>query len=208
MSDFFDNVDRIEYEGPASTNPLAFRWYQPDRVVGDRTMAEHLRFGVCYWHSFSWDGFDIFGAGTLDRPWHPNVAPDLDPMTAARMKMDAAFEFFSKLGTPYFSFHDIDIAPAGATFAETCRYLDEMVDYAAQKMDETGVQLLWGTTNAFSHPRFMSARRPTPTPTCSAARRRRNRALHAEDPRTRRVELRAVGRSRGLRDPAQHRHDT
>ena len=86
---FFESVEPIRYEGPDSDNPLAFRWYQPDRVVGGRTMAEQLRFGVCYWHSFAWDGFDIFGAGTLDRPWHPNNSPDLDPMDAARMKMDA-----------------------------------------------------------------------------------------------------------------------
>ena len=164
MSDFFDSVDTITYEGPESTNPLAFRWYQPDRVVGDKTMAEHLRFGVCYWHSFSWDGLDIFGAGTLDRPWHPTFAGDMDPMDAARMKMDAAFEFVSKLGAPFFSFHDADIAPGGATFAETCGYFDEMVEYAAGKMEETGTKLLWGTTNAFSHRRFMSGASTNPDP--------------------------------------------
>jgi xylose isomerase len=164
MPDFFENVDTIAYEGPESDNPLAFRWYDADRVVAGRTMAEHLRFGVCYWHSFAWDGFDIFGAGTLDRPWHPTNAPDLDPMAAARMKMDAAFEFMAKLGNPYFSFHDIDIAPAGATFAETCRNLDEMVEYAAGHMERTGIGLLWGTTNAFSHPRFMSGAATNPDP--------------------------------------------
>ncbi|NQY58361.1 MAG: xylose isomerase [Ilumatobacteraceae bacterium] len=161
---FFSQTDSIRYEGPESDSPLAFRWYQADRIVGDRTMAEHLRFGVCYWHSFAWDGFDIFGAGTLDRPWHPNNAPTMAPMAAARMKMDAAFEFFSKLGAPFFSFHDVDIAPAGATFAESCRNLDEMVEYAAKKMAETGVRLLWGTTNAFSHPRFMSGAATNPDP--------------------------------------------
>ena len=93
MTEFFANVETIQYEGPDSTNPLAFRWYDADRVVGDKTMREHLRFGVCYWHSFAWDGFDIFGAGTLDRPWHPNSSPGMDPMDAARMKADAAFEF-------------------------------------------------------------------------------------------------------------------
>jgi len=161
---FFGEIEPIRYAGPGSDDPLAFRWYDADRVVGDKTMAEHLRFGVCYWHSFAWDGFDIFGAGTLDRPWHPNNSPDMDPMAAARMKMDAAFEFVSKLGVPFFSFHDIDIAPAGATFAETCGYLDEMVDYAGQKMADTGVKLLWGTTNAFSHRRFMSGAATNPDP--------------------------------------------
>ena len=161
---FFHHVDRIPYEGPDSTNPLAFRWYDADRVVGGRTMRHHLRFGVCYWHSFAWDGADVFGAGTLDRPWHPSQAGSGDPMDAARRKMDAAFEFFSKLGTPFFSFHDVDIAPAGDTFAASCRNLDEMVDYAAGHMERTGVRLLWGTTNAFSHPRFMSGAATNPDP--------------------------------------------
>ena len=164
MTSFFESIEPIRYAGPESTDPLAFRWYDADRVVGGKTMAEHLRFGACYWHSFAWDGFDIFGAGTLDRPWHPNQAADIDPMAAARMKMDAAFEFFTKIGVPYFSFHDIDIAPAGDTFAETCRYFDEMIDYAGEKMDETGMQVLWGTTNAFSHRRFMSGASTNPDP--------------------------------------------
>ena len=161
---FFADVAPIAYEGPASDNPLAFRWYQPDRMVGDRTMAEHLRFGVCYWHSFNWAGTDIFGSGTLDRPWLAELHPGIDPMDAAKAKMSAAFEFFEKLGNPYFSFHDIDIAPAGDTFAETCRFLDEMVDEAAAHMERTGVELLWGTTNAFSHRRFMSGAATNPDP--------------------------------------------
>ena len=161
---FFEGIEPISYEGPESTNPYAFRWYDADRLVGSRTMAEHLRFAVCYWHSFAWDGADIFGAGTLDRPWHATNNPTLDPMVAARMKMDAAFEFFSTLGVNYFSFHDIDIAPAGMTFAETCRNFDEMIDYAAENMSATGVKLLWGTTNSFSHRRFMSGASTNPDP--------------------------------------------
>lgn len=164
---FFPDVDAITYEGPDSDNPLAFRWYDAERVVRGKTMAEHLRFGVCYWHSFAWDGSDIFGAGTLDRPWNPASRtgdPALDPMNAAKMKMAAAFEFFEKLGAPFFSFHDIDIAPAGDSFAETCRFFDEMVDEAERHMERTGVRLLWGTTNAFSHPRFMSGAATNPDP--------------------------------------------
>jgi len=161
---FFDSIEPIRYSGPDSTDPLTFRWYQPDRRVGDRTMAEHLRVGVCYWHSFAWDGFDIFGSGTFDRPWHPSNDPMLDPMDAARMKMDAAFEFIAKLGVPFFAFHDVDIAPAGATFDESCRNLDVMVDYAGEKMSDTGIELLWGTTNAFSHQRFMSGASTNPDP--------------------------------------------
>ena len=164
MTEFFDTVDTIRYEGAESDNPLAFRWYDADRVVLGRTMADHLRFGVCYWHTFAWDGFDIFGAGTLDRPWHPNQNQSLDPMDAAKMKMNAAFEFFSKLGAPFFSFHDADMAPAGATFAESCRNLDEMVEVAAEHMQRTGTKLLWGTTNAFSHRRFMAGAATNPDP--------------------------------------------
>ena len=166
---FFDTVpEPIRFEGPDSDNPLAFRWYDADRVVLGKTMAEHLRFGVCYWHSFAWDGSDIFGAGTLDRPWNPmtasGAAAGLDPMAAARLKMEAAFEFVQKLGAPFFSFHDVDMAPAGATFAESARNLDEMVELAAEHMERTGVRLLWGTTNAFSHPRFMSGAATNPDP--------------------------------------------
>jgi len=164
MSEFFDTVEVIRYEGPDSDNPMAFRWYDADRVVAGRTMAEHLRFGVCYWHTFAWDGFDIFGGPTMDRPWHPSQNPSLDPMVAAKMKMDAAFEFFSKLGAPFFSFHDVDIAPAGATFAESCRNLDEMVEVAEGHMERTGIKLLWGTTNAFSHRRFMAGAATNPDP--------------------------------------------
>ncbi len=162
MTEFFDTVETIDYAGPDSTDPFAFRWYDAGRVVLDKTMEEHLRVGVCYWHSFTWDGFDIFGEGTLDRPWISDRTAD--PMDAAKTKMDAAFEFFEKLGAPFFSFHDIDIAPAGDTFADTCRNLDEMVELAAGHMDRTGTKLLWGTTNAFSHRRFMSGAATNPDP--------------------------------------------
>ncbi len=158
---FFPTVDRIGFEGPESDNPLAFRWYDADRVVGGRTMADHLRFAAAYWHSFAWGGHDIFGAGTLDRPW---MDPSLDPMDAARTKMDAAFEFFAKLGIPFFCFHDVDIAPEGATFADSARNLDEMVDYAAGHMERTGVGLLWGTANLFSNPRFQAGAASNPDP--------------------------------------------
>jgi xylose isomerase len=164
VTEFFADVETIRYEGPDSDNPLAFRWYDADRVVAGRTMAEHLRFAVCYWHSFTWDGFDIFGAGTLDRPWHPNHAPTTDPMEAARQKMAAAFEFVSKLGAPFWCFHDRDIAPEGATFAESCRRLDEMVELAAAHQERTGVRLLWGTANLFAHPRYQAGAATNPDP--------------------------------------------
>ena len=127
-------------------------------------MEEHLRFAVCYWHSFAWDGFDIFGAGTIDRPWHPTFAGSIDPMAAAKQKMDAAFEFFAKLGVPFYCFHDRDIAPEGEKFAESAARLDEMVELAAEHQQRTGVQLLWGTANLFSHPRYQAGAATNPDP--------------------------------------------
>ena len=162
MAEFFtDVVEPIRYEGPDTDNPLAFRVYDPDRIVAGKRLEDHLRIAVCYWHSFTWPGSDIFGEGTFDRPWLKNPG---DPMAAARAKMDAAFEFFSKLGTPFFCFHDRDIAPDGADYKETVANLHAMVDYAAEKMEQTGVRLLWGTANLFSHPRFAAGAATNPNP--------------------------------------------
>ncbi len=161
MTEFFPTVGKIEYEGPQSRNPYAFRYYDEDRTVLGKSMKDHLRIAACYWHSFTWSGSDVFGAGTFDRPW---IDSAVDPMAAARIKMDAAFEFFAKLGVPYWCFHDVDIAPEGDSFAESKSNLASMVDYAADKMDETGVSLLWGTANAFSHPRFASGAATNPDP--------------------------------------------
>ena len=161
MADFFTGVDTVEFEGPDTDNPFAFRYYDPDRVVLGKPMRDQLRMAVCYWHSFVWPGSDVFGSGTFDRPW---LDPSLDPMAAARMKMDAAFEFFAKLGFPFWCFHDLDIAPAGDTFAQTRANLEAMVGYAEAKMAETGTRLLWGTTNAFGHPRFAAGAATNPDP--------------------------------------------
>ena len=127
-------------------------------------MEDHLRFAVCYWHSFNWDGFDVFGAGTLDRPWHPSFAPAADPIEAAKQKMDAAFEFFVKLGVPFYCFHDRDIAPEGASFKESAALFDEMVDVAAEHQQRTGVELLWGTANLFANPRYQAGAATNPDP--------------------------------------------
>jgi len=165
MDPFFPEVtEPVRYAGPDSDDPLAFRWYDADRVVAGRTMAEHLRLAVCYWHSFAWDGFDIFGAGTLDRPWHPTRAPGLDPLEASRWKMAAAFEFFEKLGVPFWCFHDRDIAPEGASFKESCALFDQMVDHAAEHQERTGIVPLWGTANLFWHPRYQAGAATNPDP--------------------------------------------
>ena len=159
---FFPQVSEpIHYAGPDSTDPLTFRWYDADRQVAGRRMADHLRFAVAYWHSFNWAGSDIFGAGALPRPW---LRADDDPMALAHRKMEVAFEFFSKLGVPFFCFHDYDIAPEGTTFAESCARLDEMAETAAKHMEATGVGLLWGTANLFNHPRYAAGAATNPDP--------------------------------------------
>ncbi len=158
---FFGDVDPVEFGGLDSENPLEFKVYDPDRLVLGKRMEDHLRIAVCYWHSFNWPGSDVFGAGTFDRPW---LTGSGDPLDAARAKMDAAFEFFAKLGTPFFCFHDVDISPEGDTYAETVRNLEAMIDYAEAKMAETGVRLLWGTANVFSHPRYAAGASTNPDP--------------------------------------------
>jgi xylose isomerase len=162
MTEFFAAVSQPV--APASApagDGLRYLVYDPQRVVAGRTMAEHLRIAVCYWHSFNWPGSDVFGAGTFDRPW---LAVGADPMQAAMAKQDAAFEFFTKLGTPFYCFHDVDMAPEGATLAESKHNLDVMVDRAAGLQEASGVRLLWGTANLFSHPRYMAGAATNPDP--------------------------------------------
>ena len=159
--EFFEGVGTIAYAGPDSDDPLAYRWYDENRVVRGRTLREHLRMAVCYWHSFNWDGFDIFGEGTLDRPWLDAAA---DPMAAAEQKMAAAFEFISKLGVPFWTFHDFDIAPEGATFAESAANLDRMAELAAGHQERTGIELLWGTAKLFANRRYMAGAATNPDP--------------------------------------------
>ncbi len=151
MAEFFKDVKEIKYEGPKSDNPLAFKYYNPDELVGDKTMREHLKFSVAYWHTFTAQGTDPFGAGTMLRSWdHID-----DPMDRAKVRMEAAFEFFDKLGVDYYCFHDRDIAPEGETLAETNKNLDEIADLAKQLMKDYDIKLLWGTANTFNNPRFV-----------------------------------------------------
>jgi len=148
--EYFPNVSKIAYEGPESDNSLAFKFYNPDEQVGGKSMREHLRFAVCYWHTFGSGGSDPFGLETLKRPW----SCDSDPMGAARATLDAAFEFFTKLDVSFYCFHDRDIAPEAATLAESNRCLDAIVERAERLQQDTGVRLLWSTANLFAHPRY------------------------------------------------------
>jgi xylose isomerase len=158
--EFFGEVGKIAYEGPDSDNPLAFRFYQPDLPILGKPMVEHLRWAVCYWHSFCATGRDVFGEDTLNHGW----MGDGDPMEMALAKADAAFEFFDKMGAPFFCFHDRDVAPEGKTLSESNGNLDRVVEYFQSKMDETGVKLLWGTANLFSHPRYAAGAATNPDP--------------------------------------------
>ena len=156
--EYFKNVEKIIYEGPKSDNPLAFKYYDENKVVAGKTMKEHFRFAIAYWHTFSAAGEDPFGVGTRVYPWDASS----DPNQAARDKMDAAFEFITKLGAPFYCFHDVDVVDEADSIQESERRLQTIVDYASQKQKESGVELLWGTTNLFSHPRFMNGAATNP----------------------------------------------
>ncbi len=156
--EYFPGISRIEYEGPESDNHLAFKAYDADRVVGNKTMREHLRFAVCYWHTFCANGGDPFGPGTRPNLWNEST----DRLKAAEERLDAAFEFFSKMTVPYFCFHDRDLAPEGASVSESEKNLQHMVGRARERQQETGIRLLWGTANLFSHPRYMNGASTNP----------------------------------------------
>jgi xylose isomerase len=157
---YFQHIEPIRYAGPSSAKPLAFHHYDPARVILGKRMDEHLRLAVCYWHTFVWPGSDVFGSGTFQRPWH---APG-DPLELAKQKADAAFDFFSRLSTPFYTFHDTDVSPEGAGLAEYTRNLSVMVEVLAAKQAATGVKLLWGTANLFSHPRYAAGAATNPQP--------------------------------------------
>ncbi|MHC4880279.1 MAG: xylose isomerase [Planctomycetota bacterium] len=148
---YFPEVSKIEFEGPESRNPLAFRHYNPSEVVAGKTMEEWLRFSVCYWHTFRCDGTDPFGAPTMQRPWDDGS----DSVDNALKRVDVAFEFMEKLGAPFYCFHDRDVAPEGGSLRETNEILDKVVAKLKAEQERTGIKLLWGTANLFSNPRFM-----------------------------------------------------
>ena len=157
----FSGVSEIVFEGPETTNDLAFRYYDRDRLVLGKRMEDHLRFAVCYWHSFCWPGDDVFGEGTFDRPW---LDSGHDALTRAEQKTDVAFEFFSKLGVPFFCFHDRDVAPEGDGVRESCANFDRIAERIEARMSQTGLKLLWGTANLFSHPRYAAGAATNPDP--------------------------------------------
>jgi xylose isomerase len=158
MTDFFKGIPKIRYEGPGSTSDFAFRHYNPDEVLAGKRMEDHLRFAVAWWHSFAWPGGDPFGGQTFERPWFG------DTIALAKLKADVAFEMFDILGQPFFCWHDADIRPEGANFAEGLKNLDIIVDYIGQKMQSSRVKCLWGTANMFSHRRWMAGAATNPDP--------------------------------------------
>ena len=155
---FFKNIEKIQFEGRESDNPLAFKWYDEDKIVAGKTLKEHLRFAVAYWHTFNNKGGDPFGADTETFEWDKKQ----DPIERAKDKMDAAFEFIQKLNVPFYCFHDVDVVDEAPTLKEFEKRIQTMVEYAKQKQNETGIKLLWGTSNLFSHPRFMNGAATNP----------------------------------------------
>ncbi|HFQ9189200.1 TPA: xylose isomerase [Escherichia coli] len=160
MQTYFDKVDRVRFAGPKNDNPLVFRHYNPDEIVLGKRMADHLRFAACYWHNFCWNGADMFGAGSFDRPWQAAG----DALEMAKRKADVAFEFFYKLNVPYYCFHDVDVSPEGASLKEYLNNFAIMTEVLAEKQQQTGVKLLWGTANCFTHPRYGAGAATNPDP--------------------------------------------
>lgn len=156
--EYYKGIDAIRYEGKESDNPLAFKYYDPERIVAGKTMREHFRFAIAYWHTFCGQGSDPFGPGTQNFPWDKSS----DPIQAAKDKADAAFEFITKMGFDYFCFHDFDLIEEGSTLGESERRLAAIVEYIQQKQNDSGVKLLWGTSNCFSNPRFMNGASTNP----------------------------------------------
>ncbi len=152
MSQIFSTIPKVLYEGPTSKNPLAFKHYDPDRIIMGKPMKEHLPFAMAWWHNLCAGGADMFGSGTTDKSFQAEPGT----MAHAKAKVDAGFEFMEKLGISYFCFHDVDLVPEGDTISETNERLDEISDYIKEKMDATGIKCLWGTANMFNNPRFMN----------------------------------------------------
>ncbi len=156
--EYFKGIGKIKYEGKDSKNPLAYKWYDENKKVFGKTMKDYFRFAVAYWHTLCADGTDQFGSGTLDRAWNSGT----DAISRGKAKMDAAFEFITKMGLPFYCFHDVDVVQEGATIAETDKNVQAIVDYAKEKQKASGVKLLWGTANLFSHKKYMNGASTNP----------------------------------------------
>ncbi|MFK8016032.1 MAG: xylose isomerase [Gammaproteobacteria bacterium] len=167
----FPNIDSIGFEGPDSDNPMAYRYYDKDRLLLGKRMEDHLRMAVCYWHTYCWDGFDIFGAGTFNRPWHNAT----DDHSVCDLKMAAAFEFLTKLDLPFYCFHDVDIVQSADTPDALSTNLQRATDQLAAYQQQTGKRLLWGTANLFSHPRYAAGGLTNPNPQIAACAMRQIR---------------------------------
>ena len=160
MSSYFKDISKIQYEGVDSNNPLSFKYYDEDKVILGKKMKDHLRFATCYWHTFTWPGLDPFGGPTFERPWMQQG----DPIEKAEEKLDEAFDFFDKITTPFFCFHDRDISPEGKNYSETQKNFFHIIDLMEKKLSKSKVKLLWGTANAFSHRRYMAGASTNPDP--------------------------------------------
>lgn len=158
QKEYFKGIGQIKYEGPQSDNPLAFRWYDEHKMVGGKSMKDHFKFGCAYWHSFNGNGSDPFGGATHIFPWDAAA----DPIQRAKDKMDAAFEFITKMNLPYYCFHDVDVVDYTNDVSDNEKRLQTMVEYAKQKQKESGIKLLWGTANLFSHMRYMNGAATNP----------------------------------------------
>jgi len=164
MTGYFDHIDPIKFEGPDSANPLAYKYYEPSRVIMGKTMEDLLRVAVCYWHTFCWDGSDVFGGGPFNRPWHGGGTDQ----AAADQKLDAAFDFFDRLGQPFFCFHDVDVMAEAHTPKEHVNSFAAIVDKIEAKLEQHRTKLLWGTANLFSHPRYIAGAATNPNPDVTA----------------------------------------
>ena len=155
---YFNNIDKIEFEGSKSLNPFSFKYYNKDEEIFGKKMKDHLKFSMAYWHTMTGKGEDPFGEATMERPWDNEP----DKMEKAKVRVKVAFEFMEKLGLEYFCFHDRDIAPEGETLEESNHNLDEIVDLIELEMKRTGIKLLWGTANVFSNKRFVNGASTSP----------------------------------------------
>lgn len=157
---YFNHIPKINFEGAQSENPLSYRYYDANKKILGKTMAEQLRIAICFWHTFCWQGNDIFGEGTFNRAWLTSE----NVLKRAENRALAAFEFLEKLGVPFYTFHDRDVAPEGNNFKSTKNNLQHMTEFLALQMEKTGVKLLWGTANLFSHPRYAAGAATNPNP--------------------------------------------